>query len=1016
MRIAAVLIIPFLLAVFSSSGQTPRQVRKVERWFRKTGEIHFWFLCSDPQKRRELTRLVSFDHVRGDTVWAFAGKRGMLLFMEKFSGNIHRLPLPAETYRKQEKKGAAPVWNIQNFNTYPTYPQYEQQMQAWAAAFPQICRLVNLGTLPGGRKILALKISDSLDNGKQKPRFLYTSTMHGDETAGYPMMLRLIDELLNGYDQDLRLTRLVQGLEIWINPLANPDGTYRGGNNTVSGATRFNPANVDLNRNFPDPEDGPHPDGEPYQPETRIFMKLADSLEFVMAANFHGGAEVANFPWDTWQRRHADEQWWVTECVRFADSARSQAPAGFFDQNFGYPSLPGVVQGFEWYEVNGGRQDYMNWFHNCREVTIELSDTKILPQAQLEPHWNYYRESLLNFIEAALYGIQGQVRDLCTNLPLKARIRIPGHDKDSSHVYSRRSDGRFFRPIAPATYTVEVSAPGYETRIFPGVNVNAGQATLLQAGLLPLPPVAAFTFSSPDLCSSTVSFRDGSGSASSWKWSFGNGDSAFTAEPVYTFPGPGSYNVSLSVANCTGSGTGASSRMVTIRTALPPQTTGDTSTCGARPHILQAQSALSVAWFSSPSGGTPLDTGAVFQTPPLSTAATYYVQAFQPLVVPPAGPPSNTIGTGGFYTANSYHYLLFDALRPFVLRSVRVFAGSAGNRTIQLRNAQGNVVQSRVVAIPAGNSRITLDFAIPAGSGWQLGTAGGNNLYRNNAGASYPYLAEGVVSITGNSAGDPAFYYYFYDWEIGSRCESPRVPVAAVVENAPAPSVSILGGSGPFCSGDTALLQAQALNVSGPAFTWLKDNQVLGTGPSLSLPLGGTSQTIRCRVLSADTCAVNNPAISAPFSVSPLPLPQAPLIYLAPSGYLRADPAPVFWYADGISLLPAPADSLLPVQSGTYTARRPGSGPCLSLPSNPVGVTALARTENRTPGFRVAGDMLETAPGTDHGFRLTDGPGRLLLEGELRPGHPGRFSLKGLPAGMYRIRFFPSGKSAPLLR
>ena len=34
------------------------------------------------------------------------------------------------------------------------------------------------------------------------------------------------------------------------------------------GITNF----IDLNRNYPDPEDGLHPDGNPYQQETNIFL------------------------------------------------------------------------------------------------------------------------------------------------------------------------------------------------------------------------------------------------------------------------------------------------------------------------------------------------------------------------------------------------------------------------------------------------------------------------------------------------------------------------------------------------------------------------------------------------------------------------------------------------------------------------------------------------------------------------------------------------------------------------
>lgn len=41
-----------------------------------------------------------------------------------------------------------------------------------------------------------------------------------------------------------------------------------------------------------------------------------------------------------------------------------------------------------------------------------------------------------------------------------------------------------------------------------------------------------------------------------------------------------------------------------------------------------------------------------------------------------------------------------------------------------------------------------------------------------------------MISIKGNSAGDPDYYYYFYDWEIkGVDCISERIPITAHVDN-----------------------------------------------------------------------------------------------------------------------------------------------------------------------------------------------------------------------------------------
>ncbi|MBA7590890.1 hypothetical protein ES708_33032 [subsurface metagenome] len=229
-----------------------------------------------------------------------------------------------------------------------------------------------------------MKISDNVSEFENEPETFLTSTMHGNETGGYILMLRLIDYLLENYSSQTRVTSLIDSLQIWINPLANPDGTYAGGSHTISGATRRNANSVDLNRNFPDPQDGPHPDGYEYQPETTSMMEFMTKHNFVISANFHSGAEVVNYPWDTWTQRHADDSWFKFISREYADTVHqySSGYMTFLDN--------GITNGADWYMINGGRQDYVTYFLQGREVTIELDNLPfITPVNDLDNLWNY---------------------------------------------------------------------------------------------------------------------------------------------------------------------------------------------------------------------------------------------------------------------------------------------------------------------------------------------------------------------------------------------------------------------------------------------------------------------------------------------------------------------------------------------------------------------------------------------------------------------------------------------------
>jgi len=454
-------------------------------YFKDNIEVYFKFHFSSKPELNELSRMISIDNVKGDTAYAYANEKQFNNFL-KTGNEIKILTAPGKLIIPQMSDDPQ---SVLDWDVYPTYDAYVTMMSQFAADHPDICKLVDAGTTVQGRHILFVKISDNVNVREAEPQFMYSSSMHGDETTGYVLMLRLIDTLLSSYGTDARLTDLVNNDEIWINPLANPDGTYHGGNGTVYGATRYNANGIDLNRNFPDPEEGPHPDGHAWQPETIAMKTLAENNNFILSANFHGGTEVVNYPWDTWARLHPDDTWWQFISHMYADTAQANSPAGYMD---GFND--GITNGYAWYRVTGGRQDFFTYFHNGREVTIEISDTKLLNQSLLPAYWNYNKKSFLNYMENTYYGIRGIVTDTSGN-PLKARIEIAGHDFDSSQVYSDSLTGTYYRMIAPGMYTVTFSADNYLSQSVPNVQVYNFQSTELNIQLIPNPvPVELVSF------------------------------------------------------------------------------------------------------------------------------------------------------------------------------------------------------------------------------------------------------------------------------------------------------------------------------------------------------------------------------------------------------------------------------------------------------------------------------------------------------------------------------------------
>ncbi|NWI07467.1 CBPD Carboxypeptidase, partial [Phainopepla nitens] len=59
----------------------------------------------------------------------------------------------------------------------------------------------------------------------------------------------------------------------------------------------------------------------------------------------------------------------------------------------------GITNGAQWYDVEGGMQDYNYVWANCFEITLELSCCKYPLTSELPKEWENNRESLLAFIE-----------------------------------------------------------------------------------------------------------------------------------------------------------------------------------------------------------------------------------------------------------------------------------------------------------------------------------------------------------------------------------------------------------------------------------------------------------------------------------------------------------------------------------------------------------------------------------------------------------------------------------------
>jgi hypothetical protein len=239
----------------------------------------------------------------------------------------------------------------------------------------------------------------------------------------------------------------------------------------------------------------------------------------------------------------------------------------------------------------------------------------------------------------------------------------------------------------------------------------------------------------------------------------------------------GTYTVNVS--NYCGTTVSQPMTITSLTTPSQPTVSNDTVCSGYSSTL--STSGNDITWYDL--SNTVVGTGNTFVTPILTNTTWYYaIDRISHSGTTAYGGKADSLGGGGYYSGVQYE--IFDAIKPFLLKSVQVFANGAGTRTIQLSNSSGAILQSGSFNLPNGPSRVNLNFNVPPGTNLRLGATGVTNLWRNNAGVSYPYTIQDTLSITGSSAG-AGFYYSFYDWEIevgGGTCSSSPALVGAVVE------------------------------------------------------------------------------------------------------------------------------------------------------------------------------------------------------------------------------------------
>ncbi|XP_048872934.1 carboxypeptidase M [Brienomyrus brachyistius] len=349
---------------------------------------------------------------------------------------------------------------------YHNSTEVEEYLKAVHRNYSSLTHLHSIGKSVEGRDLWVLVLGKSpTEHTIGIPEFKYVGNMHGNEVVGRVMLLQLIDHLTQGYLSDPQVTRLLNSTRVHILVSMNPDGFEASTRNCVYSEGRYNKHGVDLNRNFPDAFQSNMDMAR--EVEVQAVMDWLQTEPFVLSANLHGGAVVASYPYDN--SNGGNELQWgssvspdddvfihLAKTYSFTHKSMHNGNSCYDSKDF----KDGITNGYNWYPLKGGMQDYNYIWDQCLEITLELSCCKYPPETDLPGLWEDNKQALLAYMELVHLGVKGQVLDSRGTPVENAIVEVQG--RNNLCPFKTDRNGEFYRLLLPGNYTFKVTVPGEE--------------------------------------------------------------------------------------------------------------------------------------------------------------------------------------------------------------------------------------------------------------------------------------------------------------------------------------------------------------------------------------------------------------------------------------------------------------------------------------------------------------------------------------------------------------------------
>jgi hypothetical protein len=339
-------------------------------------------------------------------------------------------------------------------------------LEKFAQDYPNLTRLESIGKTTQGRDIWALKITDNPDTRElDESTILFNGMHHAREIMTPEVVIDTAEYLLTNYGTDAQVTDWVDGTEIWLVPMVNPDGNNKVWNGSSMwrknvGAEGYG---VDINRNYPymwnacngssgnrnsDTYRGPSPGSEP---ETQALMGLVARIQPVFDISYHSYSELVLYPYGCQGERTPTKE--VVEGIgnTMAGLLETESGRGTYE-----PGTPWDIL----YGVDGGDIDWMYNAHHVIPYVIELNSRS----AGFQPRYSLRQPTVEKMRKAwgllmdrmSGSGVRGVIRDGSGRVNPNTQVRIEslGTKSTDSVTWNVKDDGTYHIILIPGMYNL----------------------------------------------------------------------------------------------------------------------------------------------------------------------------------------------------------------------------------------------------------------------------------------------------------------------------------------------------------------------------------------------------------------------------------------------------------------------------------------------------------------------------------------------------------------------------------